>query len=207
MTFDDLPMYSPSKRQWNQTNNTDITQYPPLNQRPYHHLLFSNGYLYAPSSAEPFAAASPPNVAAFVEPNLLKSMPGSQPNMTEPGEIGEVPHEDDNPSFWFNAKSAYLGCDNDGPDDCIIEATGYQYDPQINDEIPGPQQNYTLAPCIGFKNCKLQQVDFPPTFNNLSGIQFRAFVDNKPRMYFLDNLNMRWSNTSCAAGMERQATR
>ncbi|KAK4497927.1 hypothetical protein PRZ48_010582 [Zasmidium cellare] len=208
MDFDDLPRFEPNKRQsWNQTNGTDLGQYPPVTfvGRPYHHLYFSDGYVYAPAPAEPYTPVSSPNVAAFANPMRT----GWNRNSTgkdnvEPGEFGGA-FNDDSPAFWFDANTAYLGCDNPGPDDCTIEATAYAWNPQADDETPIAAQNYTIPACS--QNCEMVEVAFPTTFRSLSGIQFRAIVDNEPRTFYVDDLNMRWSNSSCDAGMTRQKSR
>lgn len=210
MTFDDLPAWHPRlhKRQSNnQTSNAtspDITTYPPVNLvGPYHHMLFSNGYVLAPKPAEPFQPVSPPYVAAFVDPVKAKA-PTNTPNTIEPGEFAE--DNGGNPSFWFDPVSAAVGCDSPSSD-CTLEATAWAWNSSIQDESPLHQHNYTLPPCQG-EDCKLKQIDFPDNFANLTGVQFRAIADSKPRMFFVDNLNMRWSNNSCAAGQQRDtATR
>ncbi|EME42137.1 hypothetical protein DOTSEDRAFT_101485, partial [Dothistroma septosporum NZE10] len=199
MTFDDLPTFHATKRQVNNhTNGTDITQYPPLNLRPYRHMLFSQGYVYAPRTAEPFSPVSPPNVAAFVDPMKAGRPPVN--SAVEPGEFGT--YDDDKSAFYFDAKSAYLGCSNPGPDDCTIEATPYTYNTTIRDEVAGQAQNFTLSPCT--QNCTLEMITFPPSgFKRLSGLQFRAIADSKPRMFFIDDMQMEWSDSSCEAGMTR----
>lgn len=45
-----------------------------------------------------------------------------------PGEIGAGPCASVN-AYWFNAYSAFFGCD-DGPADCVMQISGYQYDGQ-----------------------------------------------------------------------------
>jgi hypothetical protein len=202
MTFDDLPRFHPTRRQINnQTNGTDITQYPPLNLRPYHHMFFSQGYVYAPKAAEPFSPISPPNVAAFVDPMRAGRPPVGGP--IEPGEIGTA--DEDNSAFYFNPKSAYLGCSNPSSDNCTIEAMPFTYDNALQDEVAGQAATYTMRPCL--QNCTLEQVRFPPRFKRLSGLQFRAVTGSTPRMFFIDDMKMEWSNSSCEAGMTRQRSR
>lgn len=208
MDFDDLPRYTPSKRQsWNQSSKGDIGTYPPVtfNGRPYHHLYFSDGYVYAPKPAEPYTPASPPYLAAFANPMRTGwNRNSTGKNNVEPGEVGGA-YQDDDPAFWFDANSAYLGCDNVGPEDCIVEATAYAWDPKANDEMPIDRRNFTIPACS--QDCDMVPVEFPESFHSLSGIQFRAVVDNEPRTFYVDDLEMRWSNSSCEAGMTRQRTR
>jgi hypothetical protein len=129
--------------------------------------------------------------------------PGSQGG--EPGEISDGPYESYS-AFWFNARSAYLGCDNAGPAPCELNVTGYTWDPTANDEKPTYNQLYTLPACSALEDekCQLNAVQFPPSFANLTGLQMQASVGGKQVMFFLDDLALTWSNNTCAAGLERQ---
>lgn len=196
MTFDDLPTFHPDRRR--QSGN-DITRQPPLDLRPYHHLTFSNGFVYAPQDVEPFTANSQPNVAAF-----LANGTGMRTGAGDSGEISDGP--DDVSAFWFDAFSAFLGCDNAGPGNCTMEVTGLHWDPVAKDETPAFSQSYTLPPCPGNRNCVLTPITFPSTARSLSGLQIRAVRAGEPRMFFMDDMNMAWSNKTCDAGLLRQHT-
>lgn len=213
MGFDDLPTFHPdrvkrnNRRQTNETSSggNDITQQPPLDLRPYHHLTFSNGFVYGPQSVEPFAPISQPNVAAFLA-NGTGMRTGTQPGDGDTGEIGDGPGPDDVSAFWFDAFGAFLGCDNAGPGNCTMEVTGLHWDPVAKDETPAFSQNYTLPPCPAFRNCALTPITFPSTARDLTGLEIRAVRNGEPRMFFMDDMHMAWSNTSCDAGMVRQNT-
>ncbi|KAF7190640.1 hypothetical protein HII31_07799 [Pseudocercospora fuligena] len=222
MDFDDLPTFSGGnarllRRQGmnstagsgNSTSNgngtTEITQQPPLSLRPYRHMLFSNGYVYAPKPVEPFAPASSPNVAVFLA-NGTGFKSGPEPNRLEPGEMGDGPYHEGDPAFFFDAKGAALGCDNAGPGPCTLEVTSMVWDNKTRDDVPSESQNYTLPACEGFQNCQLTKVDFPSSFRKLSGLRMRAVHNQEPRMFFVDDMKMRWADNSCAAGMKRQRT-
>jgi hypothetical protein len=147
LNFDDLPSFSA---------DDDVTQAPPIFS-PYHHLTFSNGYVHAPASKQPFA-----------------------------------PHS-----------GAWLGCDNDGPKPCVFNVTGSTWDSKIGDDVETYNTQIELPECPNFKDCKLQHVDFPDNFRGLSGIHIQAFANNKPVMFFMDNLALSWYDNSCEAGMQR----
>lgn len=170
---------------------------------PYHHLYFAQGYVYAPPPSEPFQPISPPHLIMFL---TNSTGPTSSPDTgsLRPAEIGDGPRGSAN-ALWFNAYSAYLGCDNEGPDSCEMIFTGYTFNESSQSEVSSYHGSATLGPCPGFKNCQLQQVGFPETFQNLSGLQIQAFVGTQQKTWFMDNLTMGWSNNTCAAGLARQS--
>ena len=201
LDFDDLPAFS---------GDEDITQAPPIFS-PYHHLTFSNGYVHSSSSqhSQPFAPHSGDQLAVFLASgNGTNDTTWHQNGLTmnaprtESGEITDGPY-DGLPAFWFNAKGAWLGCDNDGPEPCVFNVTGWTWNSQLSDEVATYNTQIKVPPCPGFENCQLQHVDFPENFRGLSGIQIQAFANNKPRMFFMDDLALSWFDNSCAAGMQR----
>ena len=197
--FDDLPFFWPTN-----PNTTDITQAPPV-PNPYHHLSFSNGYVYAPQPSEPFTPVSPPHLAVFLANGTGMKAGSLSPYALKSGEIGDGTRGSLS-AFWFDAHSAFLGCDNAGPDECELLILGYTWDLTSNQEILSYSQNASLPPCPNFKDCKLEQVNFPTSFRGLSGLQIQAYVDNQPRMFFMDNLDLAWTNKTCAAGKLRQSS-
>jgi len=199
LDFDDLPAFS---------GDEYITQAPPIFS-PYHHLTFSNGYIHGGKPHQPFAPHSGDQLAVFLASgNGTNDTTWHQNGLTmnaprtEPGEITDGPY-DGLPAFWFNAKGAWLGCDNDGPEPCVFNITGWTWDSQLGDEVATYNTQIELPPCPGFENCQLQQVDFPESFRGLSGIQIQAFANKKPGMFFMDDLALSWFDNSCAAGMQR----
>ena len=129
----------------------------------------------------------------------------SDPNSIRPGEIGDGPR-DAISAFWFDAYSAFLGCDNFGPQDCTMVLSGYTWNQAAKTEVLSYTQNATIPACVDFKDCHLQKVDFPESFRSLSGLQIQAFVENEQKIFFMDDLALHWSNNTCAAGMLRQSS-
>ncbi|KAK5114457.1 hypothetical protein LTR62_002392 [Meristemomyces frigidus] len=195
MTFDDLPNFVPSK------NNTDITQAPPV-PNPYHHLTFSNGYVYAPSPAEPYTPASPPHLAVFLANGSGMRTSSTRGSGSQPGEISDGPYQSMS-AFWFDAFSTFVGCDNSGPSGCTIVTTGYTWSQAAGHEIAAYSQNVTVPPCPSLQGCPMQSIDFPMSFRSLSGLQMRAYVAQQERMLFVDDMALGWSNNTCAAGLTR----
>jgi len=125
----------------------------------------------------------------------------------KPGEIGDGPR-DAISAFWFDAQSAYLGCDNPGPDPCTLKISGWTWDSSANTEIMSYGYNVEIPACktLTSLNCQLQRVEFPESFRSLTGLQIQAFTGNQQRMFFMDDLAMAWSNNTCAAGLLRQSS-
>ena len=200
LDFDNLPNYTP-----NNQNQTDITQAPPI-ENPYHHFAFSDGYVYAPDPKVPFEPISQPHLAVFLGNGTGMKASQSHAHTIEDGEFADGPYEAST-SFWFDAYSAWLGCDNEGPEVCTLVMSAYTYSSEEGDEVLAYQKNATIPGCPGFKDCKLQKVEFPDTFKGLSGLQIQAFVGEEERMFFMDDVAMHWTENSCIAGLTRQRAR
>jgi hypothetical protein len=123
---------------------------------------------------------------------------------TEPGDITDGPYNG-LPAFWFNAYDAWLGCDNNGPDNCVFNVTGSTWDANAGDDVETYNTQIEVPPCPNFHHCPLQHMEFPDNFRGLSGIQIQAFVNNKPVMFFMDDMALGWYDNSCDAGMKRMA--
>ncbi|GAB1739727.1 hypothetical protein NU219Hw_g4667t1 [Hortaea werneckii] len=197
LDFDTLPNFVP-----NNQNSTDITQAPPV-PNPYHHLIFSDGFVYGPSPKVPYIPSSQPKLAVFLA-NASGVTARPRSSTMESGEVGDGPYESAS-AFWFNAYSAFFGCDS--PDGCTMVFTGYTYSADAKDEVPSYSQNATIPACPTLTSsnasCQLQRVDFPSAFRGLSGLRMQAFSGNEERMFFLDDLALGWTNNDCEAGMAR----
>lgn len=172
---------------------------------PYHHFFFSNGFLYAPPPSEPFKPVSEPRLVVFL-PNDTGASEELVTGSVRPGEIGAGDRASAS-AFWFNAESAFLGCDNKGPEPCVMTISAFSYDKSSTNEILKHQQNVTIPACLATDDCSLQHVDFDAEMTALSGIEIRAFVGVSQRIWFMDNLAMSWYNNTCAAGLLRQESR
>lgn len=164
-------------------------------------MYFSDGFVYVPPPQVPFAAVSSPRLVMFVANET-----GDGDNHSEggqlSGEIGAGTRRSSN-AFWFNAYSAYLGCDNVGPEECNVQISGLVYQNSTKSEVVAFQQNATLPPCLIFENCQLTQVKFAKSMKGLSGIRIQAFNGGESRSWFMDNLALGWYNNSCDAGLLR----
>lgn len=114
------------------------------------------------------------------------------------GEFGSGPRATES-AYWIDAYSVYMGCSNAGPDDCVITVNGY--DTASSTRVAS--QTVNQPPCPGLINCKLAKVSFNEDFRNLSGIQILAAVNRHPVTWYMDELELGWSNNSCEATTER----
>ncbi|KAI9881181.1 MAG: hypothetical protein M1830_007159 [Pleopsidium flavum] len=198
--FDDLPSFS--------TGNNDTADYPPI-FNPYHHLDFSGGYSYAPPPTDPFQPISPPHLAVFAA-NLSGLTPldfGAPDAGSEAlGEFGAGDRAYDS-AYWIDAYGAAMGCDNKGPEDCIVTFSGFAYSESSHQEVLKTSLNVSIPPCPALKNCILHPVSLGYGFTGLSGLSILARVADKPVIWFMDDVQLAWSNNTCAAGLERSESR
>ncbi|OJD15629.1 hypothetical protein AJ78_04121 [Emergomyces pasteurianus Ep9510] len=198
MDFDDLPRYSLS--------NNNTASFPPI-FNPYNHLFFSDGWSYGPPPTEPYPPASNPHIGIYV-PDKNKDNRGSPyAGLLSGGEFGAGPRSSLN-TFWFDAYSAYFGCDNGSANTtCAVTVSAVRYSTKTNAEEAAETRKFTLPPCPGYKNCTLSPLDFGDSFRGISGLQFSASVQDKPVILFVDDIKMNWYNNTCAAGLERLRSR
>lgn len=190
--FDDLPVISASAEVVNR----------PLIVNPYRKLFFEEGHFdYVSLPRDPFPPVSPPQLAVY-RTNLQVNFDGSSEVDVElVGEIGAGPRSSDS-AYWTDAFSLWLGCENVGPSDCVITIDGYD----IDHSTRVASTTVTQPPCPGLADCKLALIELPDSFRNLIGIQILATVDLKLTTYYIDDVNLGWSNNTCAAQEKRSST-
>ena len=162
--------------------------------------------MYAPQPNEPYAPVSQPHLAVFLADGTGKRLgPSQSGNYSKPGEVSDGPREAIS-AFWFDAYSAWFGCDNRGPEVCTLMFYAFAWSDTENTEVLIDQSTSTIAPCRKSRGCGLELVEFPSTFQSLTGLQVEAFVGKEERMFFMDDLSMHWTNNTCAAGLQRQSS-
>ncbi|KAI5269747.1 hypothetical protein E4T47_06859 [Aureobasidium subglaciale] len=182
---------------------------PPI-FNPYHHMYFSDGFVYAAPGSRPFGgSASDRRLVMFVANNT-----GDSDNHNEggqlPGEFGAGIRRSSS-AFWFNAHSALIGCDGlDTSADCTVQITGLVYNNETKAEFAAFEQTVMLPPCsphtgnIAMINCQLTEVRFAQSMQELSGLRVQAFSNaGTARSWFMGDLTLGWSNNTCAAGLLR----
>ncbi|KAL8828754.1 MAG: hypothetical protein Q9191_002407 [Dirinaria sp. TL-2023a] len=186
--FDDLPHFSTGP------NDVDV---PPI-FNPYRKLYWEEHFGYVPPPTDPYLPISPPQLAIYRVDNNTDVDASPDAGDESIGEFGAGPRSSES-AYWIDAFSAHLGCLNAGPENCIITINGY-------DAISSTRtvfQTVTQPPCPGLRNCKFTQVQFDAGFRNLSGIQILAAVNDRPVTWYMDDLQLGWSNNTCAAATER----
>lgn len=119
-------------------------------------------------------------------------------------------YRDADEHYWFNAYSAWVGCNNTSPDPtitCDFVATAYQYDYARARDIVVSTQHFTEEPCDLQSGCQLQEIQFEASFRNLSTMSFYAVVLGQPVTLYIDSLALDWYNNTCAAGLARASSR
>ena len=187
--FDDLPHFSIG-------NNPAETDIPPI-FNPYHKLFFQDHFGYYFPLHGPFPPQSPPNVAIYREAGLT-STGSPDAGLLLLGEIGSGLRASDS-AYWIDAHSVWFGCANSGPDDCTININGYT----IGSTTPTVTQIVTQPPCPGLKNCSLALIEFSNELRHLTGLQIIARVGSDIVDYYMDDLELAWSNNTCSAQEER----
>jgi len=100
-----------------------------------------------------------------------------------------------------------MGCDNRGPEDCIVTFTGFAYIKSTDVEVTQVSASAAIPPCPEMRDCPLQAVLLGDRFTGLSGLRIVARVGDKPVIWFMDDVQLAWSNNTCAAGLERARSR
>lgn len=175
----------------------DDVDVPPI-FNPYRKLYWEEHFGYVPPPADPVPPISPPQLAIYRVDNNTDVDASPDAGDESIGEFGAGPRSSES-AYWIDAFSAYLGCSNAGPENCIITINGY-------DAISSTRtvfQTVTQPPCSGLRNCKLTLIQFDAGFRNLSGIQILAAVNDRPVTWYMDDLQLGWSNNTCAAATER----
>lgn len=106
-------------------------------------------------------------------------------------------------AYWFDAYSAWLGCANGGADHCTITIKGYTNGNNNNATV---SHIVTQPPCPGLENCSLALVSFDEGFRSLTTLQIIATVDEQAVNWYMDDLELSWSNNSCAAQLVRSSS-
>ncbi|KAI9806376.1 MAG: hypothetical protein M1825_006491 [Sarcosagium campestre] len=210
--FDDYPLVVTK-------GNHDPADFPPVSS-PYHNLYFSPSFAYVPPPPDPFLPESPPYLAIFRGPgsnNTAKNKP-SAPQGTyytadaslskaDPswGIIGGGPHARDS-AYWFNAYRVAVGCDDRQRLGCTMNFRGYSIASRAAAEKLVVQQTVVVPPCTSFPICQLKSVIFSSSFRGLTSIRAQAVVAGKPKDFLIDDLQLAWSDSSCAAAGRRKKT-
>jgi hypothetical protein len=137
--------------------------------------------------------------------NLTKSTPLSGPNSAQFGWSGDIGNADHGAlgCFSFNVYGASFGCDSTGPD-CVFAFTGYKYSNATGLPTSIASETASISACPALKDCQLSPINLDSTFQNLDIIRINVTVAGQPKMWWMDNLRMGWTDNSCSSGLCRQ---
>ncbi|KAI9796282.1 MAG: hypothetical protein M1835_004405 [Candelina submexicana] len=201
LDFEDLPDYSAKN---------ESTDYPPIFS-PYHHLFFSDGFGYAPPPSDPYIPVSPPHLAIFVpSPAAVQDVANGPPDAPNAGygSISAGPRASDS-AYWFDVLGGYWGCQDAGPENCTLHFHVFQWYIHDNERMEEEMSSIsrTIPACVD-QNCPLVYFGEGNSslMRNLTTLRVSAEVGGVPKNFFVDNLQLRWSNSTCEAGRERQSS-
>lgn len=119
------------------------------------------------------------------------------------GSIGNVDHGLTT-CFSFNFYGASFGCDSEGPG-CDFNFTGYRYDAASQSTKPVFTQQKTVSACPTLKSldCILTPVTLDSAFQNLDSVSIDLTVGGVPKIWWMDDLRLGWSDNTCEKGMCR----
>jgi hypothetical protein len=200
LQFEDLPVFS--------TTNNETTDFPPI-FNPYRHFYWGAGWSFVPPPRDPFPAHSGSRLAQFVQSPKFNHTGSPDAGLLEPSAFGCGPRNYNN-NYWFNARSAWVGCDNNATSSfstCDFVATGYQWDNATQAEKVAVTQHFTIPPCPDFKNCHLRPINFNYQFYRLSRLSFYANVKGQIKSFWVDDIGLSWFNNTCEAGLARIGSR
>jgi hypothetical protein len=156
---------------------------------PYHRFWFSNGF-----------SAQPPPEGQF-NPSSGKLLTKFTPGIgnEDPAQIG-LGLLATNPCFRFDFQGFSIGCDGSDPE-CSLTVTGIQWD-GTKDVITGSMV-FIMPPCAQATSCELtQQIvdsDAGMVFTNLTAINVTAQAQGKTQAWWMDDLQIGWTNIGCDA--------
>lgn len=207
ITFDNLPRYS--------TKNPNDTDSPPIFD-PYDHFYWSSGYGYGPPPNTPYTPNDGDRLAMYFPAEAVEFPTASTEGRDLPGSFGAGLRAFNN-IFWFDAKSVFVGCNGTATGTpCNIVATGYRWiastaansSANVGHEELVFTQEYSTPPLCASIPCPLTRISFDPIkFSGLSSINIAASRGGAETGFFFDSFEAVWTNSSCAAGLERISSR
>ena len=122
--------------------------------------------------------------------------------------FGAGPNFDDS-AYWIDVFQAKVGCANMKSGLCTIRANGFMYDEASKQSVLRVRQSFVQPPCQTDTGCSLKQLHFGGHFANLTALQIIASIEDSPDpvSWYIDDLEVSWSDKSCAATKKRNGFR
>jgi hypothetical protein len=131
------------------------------------------------------------------------------PNTAEDGYSGDIGNGDHGLTgcFSFNMYGASFGCDSLGPP-CDFTFTGYQLNKTSGLDQQVAIQDIAVPACKALTSlkCQLVPVTLNNTFQDLDKVRINVTVAGSPKIWWMDDLRLGWTNNTCAAGLCRIST-
>jgi hypothetical protein len=175
---------------------------------PYHKFYFSDGFTIVPPPTDPYLPSSGRLLTEFIPDfNANITIPVVPVGMAN-GVTGDIGNGRNRAleCFDFNARGASLGCDSKGPD-CNWQFTGTVWNASIATEQEVVTQHISTSACPSLINCTLVPILLDANFRNLSSLRINVTVAGEPKIWWMDDLLLAWTDDSCDAGLCRQAHR
>lgn len=113
-----------------------------------------------------------------------------------------------NEIYWFDVSSAYFGCSGTvGNKTCVVHATASKFSEDSKSEVSAGNATFIIPPCSGNGKCEMTPIKFGDDFRGITNIKFEAKVLGKVVKWYVDDLQLKWHDDSCEAGLRRQRTR
>ncbi|RDL33898.1 uncharacterized protein BP5553_08266 [Venustampulla echinocandica] len=197
ITFDEIPGLGVGDE------NPDTVQPQPATS-PYHQFDWSNGFTVVPPPTDPYLPSSGKQLTEFIPNfNVNLSTPDTGPSSKAGGFSGDIAVADHGSTgcFSFDFYGASLGCDSRGPD-CRFNITGYS----SQGETKVAEQHLSISACPALVNCTLERASLDEPFRELTEIHIQLTVAGQPKIWWMDDLRMSWSDVSCEAATCRANT-
>lgn len=171
---------------------------------PYHQFDFSNGFTVVPPPTDPYLPSSKPLLLEYIPDVNSSNDENQQLNITQntlgqgiSAGIGNGDHGRTG-CFSFNVMGASFGCDSTGPK-CDFWFTGFRYNKSSALASEVACQQKSIKACSSLRNCDLTPIYLHRTFRDLDFIRINLTVAGQPKIWWMDDLSLAWSNNSCAA--------
>lgn len=127
------------------------------------------------------------------------------PNSREFGFAGDISIADEGRygCFSFDFHGGSFGCDSRQAD-CVFTISGYKYNKASIDVLEQvAAKTITIPACPQLVDCPLTSVTVDG-FENLDLVRTRLTVGGLPKIWWVDDVRLGWSDASCVAGICRR---
>jgi collagen type III alpha len=148
----------------------------------------------------PYIPTSGSQLVQFVPSGAMAQPPVGSQDTAQIG-LGDKTRD---PCFRWNFYGFNIGCDSHPAEVfCEFIVSGYQYSSLYGFEVRVVSQTVWVPTCSGTNGCGLSYQTLS-NFDNLTSILVSTLVNGEPRVWWMDDMRMGWTNNSCEAAFDRQ---